>query len=243
MEVINSSSNQKIKKYSKLLQKKYRDIENMFLIEGEHLVEEAYKKNLLIEVFQTEDYPKKYDVSTTYVTYDVLKKLSTSVTPQKIVGVAKKNENTLKGSKYLLLDDIQDPGNLGTIIRSAVAFNIDTIVLSLNTVDCYNDKVIRASQGLIFSINIVREDLKNVITKLKNDGILIYGTSVSQGTSVDNVSNNTPYALIMGNEGRGLTKELEAYCDTMLNIKMRKKCESLNVAVATSILLYELDKR
>lgn len=243
MEIINSSSNQKIKRYSKLLQKKYRDIEGLFLIEGEHLVEEAYKQNLLVEVFQTEDYHKKYDVPTNYVTYDVLKKLATSVTPQKIIGIAKKSENVLKGNRYLLLDDIQDPGNLGTIIRSAVAFNIDTIVLSLNTVDCYNDKVIRASQGLIFSINFVRDDLKKVITKLKNDNIKIFGTSVSQGTNVATVQNNISYALIMGNEGRGLSKELVPYCDTLLNIKMHSACESLNVAVATSILLYELDKR
>lgn len=243
MEVINSSSNQKIKKYSKLLQKKYRDIEGMFLIEGEHLVEEAYKQELLVEVFQTEDYPKKYEVPTNYVTYDVLKKLATSVTPQKIIGIAKKSANVIKGNRYLLLDDIQDPGNLGTIIRSAVAFNIDTIVLSLNTVDCYNDKVIRASQGLLFNINIVRVDLAKVITKLKNDGIIIYGTSVLQGTNVEIVKNRTSYALIMGNEGRGLSKELEKCCDTLLNIKMHSACESLNVAVATSILLYELDKR
>ncbi len=243
MEVITSLDNKRIKNASKLLNKKYRDEESKFLIEGEHLVEEAYKAGILLEVFMCEDMDMKLDVPTTYVTYDVIKKLSNTVNPQRIVGVAKKLEEKELGNKILVLDDIQDPGNLGTIIRSSLAFGIDSIVLSPNTVDMYNDKVLRSSEGMIFHINIVRRDLFELIDKLKEDNYEILGTSVSVGMYVDKVELNNKYALIMGNEGNGVHEELLDMCDNYLYIPMNNKVESLNVAVATSIILYEFNKR
>ena len=159
MEVIVSQDNKKIKNLSKLLIKKYRDSEGMFLVNGQHLVEEAYKKGILVEVIKTEDCELNFDVATTYVSYDVLKKLTNVETPQRIVGLCKKIEEKEYGNKILLLDDIQDPGNLGTIIRSSVAFSVDTIVLSNNSVDLYNDKVIRSSEGMLFHINVIRRDI------------------------------------------------------------------------------------
>jgi len=243
MEVITSLDNKRIKNASKLLNKKYRDEEAKFLIEGEHLVEEAYKAGILLEVFMCEDMDMKLDVPTTYVTYDVIKKLSNTVNPQRIVGVAKKLEEKELGNKILVLDDIQDPGNLGTIIRSSLAFGIDSIVLSPNTVDMYNDKVLRSSEGMIFHINIVRRDLFELIDKLKEDNYEILGTSVSVGMYVDKVELNNKYALIMGNEGNGVHEEILDMCDNYLYIPMNNKVESLNVAVATSIILYEFNKR
>ena len=243
MEVITSLDNKRIKNASKLLNKKYRDEEAKFLIEGEHLVEEAYKAGILLEVFMCEDMDMKLDVPTTYVTYDVIKKLSNTVNPQRIVGVAKKLEEKELGNKILILDDIQDPGNLGTIIRSSLAFGIDSIVLSPNTVDMYNDKVLRSSEGMIFHINIVRRDLFELIDKLKEDNYEILGTNVSVGMYVDKVELNNKYALIMGNEGNGVHEEILDMCDNYLYIPMNNKVESLNVAVATSIILYEFNKR
>ena len=243
MEVISSLQNERIKNLSKLLSKKFRDLEGKFLVEGEHLVEEAFKSGLLLEVIKCEDVLGEYNVPTTLVTYEVIKKLSNTVNPQRIIGVVKKIEEKELGSKVLILDDIQDPGNLGTIIRSSLAFNIDSIVLSNNSVDMYNDKVIRSSEGMIFHLNIVRRDIKELIKELHNDGFKVYGTKVDGGTSVDKVNVTNKYAIVMGNEGNGVKDEVLDLCDDYLYIDISDKVESLNVGVATSIILYELNKR
>jgi len=243
MEVISSLQNERIKNLSKLLDKKYRDIEGQFLVEGEHLVEEAYKSGLLLEVIKCEDVLGEYNVPTTLVTYEVIKKLSNTVNPQRIVGVVKKIEEKELGNKVLILDEIQDPGNLGTIIRSSLAFNIDSIVLSNNSVDMYNDKVLRSSEGMIFHLNIVRKDIIEVINELHNDEYTIYGTKVDGGTSVDKINVANKYALVMGNEGNGVKESVLKLCDDYVYIEMNSSVESLNVGVATSIILYEFNKR
>lgn len=240
MEIITSLDNKKIKNLAKLLIKKYRDEEDKFLVEGQHLVEEALKNGYLLEVIMTEDYGINYNVPTTYVTYEVIKKLTNSVTPQKVVGVVKKIKKEEIGNKILVLDGIQDPGNLGTIIRSSVAFNVDTIVLSNDSVDLYNDKVVRSSEGMIFSMNIVRKDLSGFIDTIKEAGYQVFGTKVTDGISVKNVEKNEKFVIIMGNEGNGVKKEILDKCDKYIYIPMSSKCESLNVGVATSIILYEL---
>ncbi len=243
MEVISSLQNERIKNASKLLQKKYRDIEGKFLVEGEHLVEEAYKEGVLLELFQCDGMKEYYDIPTTYVTYDVIKKLSNTMNPQKVIGIAKKFEDREIGKKVLLLDDIQDPGNLGTIIRSSLAFHIDTIILSMNTVDLYNDKVLRSSEGMIFHMNILRKNIKDIVEKLQSNGYKVFGTRVNGGEHVDKINVPEKFAIIMGNEGNGVHEELLDMCDHYLYIPMNKDVESLNVAVATSIILYEFDKR
>ena len=243
MEVISSLQNERIKNLSKLLDKKYRDIEGKFLVEGEHLVEEAKKSGLLLEVIKCEDVLGDYEVPTTLVTYEVIKKLSNTVNPQRIIGVVKKIEEKELGNKILILDEIQDPGNLGTIIRSSLAFNIDSIVLSNNSVDMYNDKVLRSSEGMIFHLNIVRRDIIEVINELHNDGYTIYGTKVDGGTSVDKINVGNKYALVVGNEGNGVKESVLNLCDDYVYIEMNSRVESLNVGVATSIILYEFNKR
>ena len=152
--VYTSIENKKIKDIKKINDKKYRDNESKFLIEGEHSILEAYKSGALIELILPENSEFKLDVDTIYVSSKVLKYISEVNTPT-MIGVCKKQEKSIIGNKVLILDDIQDPGNLGTIIRSSVAFNIDTIVLSKNSVDAYNSKVLRATQGMIFNINII----------------------------------------------------------------------------------------
>ena len=237
-----SVENKKIKEIKKLNQKKYRDEFNEFLIEGEHLVLEAYKKGVLKELILEENTKLEIDVKTSYVTSNVLKYISELDNPQKIMGICSFIKEKEIGSKLLLLDDIQDPGNLGTIIRSSVAFNIDTIVLSKNSVDLYNSKVLRATQGMVFNINIIKRDLNEFITNLKEDNYKIYGTKVNGGKSLKNVEKCEKFAIIMGNEGQGVKESLLNMCDEYLYIDMNNSCESLNVAVATSIILYELDK-
>lgn len=238
-----SVDNKKIKDIKKLNTKKYRDKTNLFLVEGEHLVLEAYKTGYLKELILETDKLFPLDIETNYVTNNVLNYITSLDTPQDVLGICQKKEsNEIKGEKILILDGIQDPGNLGTIIRSAVAFNVDTIVLSNDTVDVYNSKVIRASQGLIFHINIIVCDIIEVINKLKNENYEIMGTKVTHGKSLKTIEKKKKFAIIMGNEGSGVREEVLDLCDQYLYIDMNHNCESLNVGVATSIILYELDK-
>lgn len=236
--MIESINNSKIKELNKLKQKKYRDQLGLFLVEGYHLVAEAYNKGILKEVLTTD----KIDIDTniTYVNEDIIKYLSDVETPQNIIGVCYKKESEVIGNKVIMLDDIQDPGNLGTIIRSAVAFNFDTIILSENSVDLYNPKVIRASQGMIFKVNIIRTDLKEMLKKLKDDGFYILATKVTNGKNIKTLEKDKKICIIMGNEGNGVSDEILNMADEFVYIKMNENCESLNVGVATSILMYEI---
>ncbi len=241
--LITSLENNKIKEIRKLTSKKYRDRQNLFLIEGEHLVLEAIKRGYIKEILieQNVDFPM--DVYKTYVTYEILQKITNMNSAPKMIGICQKIEEKPIGNRLLLIDSLQDPGNLGTIIRSAVAFNVDTIVLGNNTVDLYNEKVLRATQGLIFHINIIKRDLKEFIEDIQKKGYLVYGTKVTHGLPVEQMDVNNKYALIVGNEGVGVSKELLDMCDDYIYIPMNVNCESLNVGVASSIILYELNKK
>jgi len=238
-----NKNNDKIKNIKKLNQKKYRDRENLFLVEGEHLVLEAFKCGMIKELILEQDTVLPLNVETMYVTNDIINYISELDTPQNIMAVCNKiEEKEDLGNRILILDGIQDPGNLGTIIRSAVAFNIDTIILSNDTVDLYNPKVVRATQGLMFHINIIRRDLLEIVPKLKEEKYKLLSTNVNHGKSLKTLEKNSKFAIIMGNEGNGVKEEISDLCDEFLYIDMNESCESLNVGVATSIILYELDK-
>lgn len=236
-----SIKNEKIKNLKKLNQKKYRDQEKLFLVEGYHLVEEAYKSGYLKKIILLENTTCSFDVPQIFVSLEVMKYLSDVDSPQNIIGVVSKIEEKEDiGNKILVLDDIQDPGNLGTIIRSSVAFGVDTIILSDKTVDLYNSKVIRSSQGMIFKINIIKKDLLEYVSKLKQEHYQILTTNVINGKNIKNLEKKEKICIIMGNEGNGVRKELTLLSDDIIYIKMNKNCESLNVGVATSIILYEI---
>lgn len=238
-----SMQNDKIKEIKKLKEKKYRDKLNLFIVEGEHLVLEAYKKGTIKELVLEQNELFPLAVPTLYVTNDIVNNLTTLETPSNILAVCHKLEEKKEiGDRILILDGIQDPGNLGTIIRSAVAFHIDTIILSDDTVDLYNPKVIRASQGMMFHINIIRKNLLEYIPKLKDENYQILGTKVTHGNSLKTLEKISKFAIIMGNEGNGIKDTTAELCDKFLYIDMSSVCESLNVGVAASIILYELDK-
>lgn len=240
--MIESINNTYIKNINKLKEKKYRDKNNLFLVEGEHLVLEAYKNKLLKEVILY-DYDIDLDIKKTFVSKKVMDYIS-ELNNNKIIGICIKKDNKLDLNKnILILDNIQDPGNLGTIIRSSVAFNINNIILSNNSVDLYNSKVLRSTQGMLFYINIVRENINNIIDILKDNNYIIYGTDVNNGIDINDVKNNKKYAIIMGNEGSGIEDSIKNKIDKNIYIKMNNNCESLNVAVSASIILYELSKR
>ena len=242
--VITSVNNEYIKKLCKLKEKKYRDMEKMFLVEGYHLVMEAYNAKLLdhIILLEGEKVPI-YDIDITYVSIEVMKKLSDVVSGSHIIGIVKKKEDKEIGNRILILDDIQDPGNLGTMIRSARAFDFDTIVLGKNGVDLYNPKVVRSTQGMLFYVNILVRDLGCFINNLKEDNYVIYGSDVRNGIDVREEDMPCKIAIVIGNEGNGISDEVKKLCDKNLYIKMSDEVESLNAGVAASILMYEVDNK
>jgi len=238
---ITSVNNPLIKSLQKLKNKKNRNQEQMFLIEGYHLVQEAYFHGKLMMVFGVNEEDLNYDIPSYLVTKEIINKLSSTENPQMIVGVAKMLEQRQKiKNKILLLDDIQNPGNLGTIIRTAVALGIDNIFLSENSVDLYNEKVIRATQGAIFKPLITRQPLNEVVKMIKKKKILIFGSTLVNGVPLNNILPCQQFALIMGNEARGISSDLLALTDTNIYIPMKNEVESLNVGIAAAIILYKL---
>ncbi|MCL2840447.1 MAG: RNA methyltransferase [Defluviitaleaceae bacterium] len=238
MAIINSTTNFRVLQWCKLKNKAFRDKQKLFIAEGYHSVLEASKAGCLKEVITTEK-NRDVNVPSFQVTYEVMEKISSMATPTKIIGICCYPEETDYGNKILLIDQIHHPGNLGTIMRSAVAFGIDTLVLN-NSVDAYNQKVIQASQGMIFHLNILKRPIKDFILELKTRKYQIIGTDVKEGIDLHTVKSRGKHAVLVGNEGEGVSDDLLNFCDVKINIKMHEKCESLNVGVATSIILFNL---
>ena len=232
--MITSKDNAKIKELAKLKTTKYRNQTKTFLVEGKHLVTEARNANLLIEAFSLDDIDDYTQVSP-----EVMKKLSSTDTLVSEVALCKMKDELPLSDKILILDSIQDPGNLGTLLRSAKAFNFNTVILGSGTVDLYNEKVIRSSQGAIFKLNIIKKDLISFIPTLTK--YKVYGTNVRNGIDIKEVKNNKNIAVILGNEGNGISKEVDDLVNYNIYIKM-DNMESLNVGVAGSIIMYELNK-
>ena len=234
---IESVNNPKIKNLIKLKEKNYRDLTNTFIVEGDHLVREALKKELVIEIYSLSD--EDYGVPSFKITEAVMKKITNQVSISPIIALCKKmGEEPIKGP-VLILDGIQDPGNLGTIIRSAVAFSMPNIIISDNSVDLYNPKVIRSTEGMLFHVNAIRKNLSEYLPTLKKDYQII-GTDVRMGVNIRNLSLNSNYGIVIGSEGSGMGVSKD-FCDTFIKIPMSDKCESLNAGVSASIIMYECD--
>ena len=237
--LITSLNNDKVKELVKLKDKKYRDTNNIFFVEGNDLIEEAYKHNLLKHIYIISGYENKYpNIPCTYITTEIMKKISDMESISNYFGICEKQTETPFGNRLLILDNIQDPGNLGTIIRSAVAFNFDTIVLSTDTVDIYNPKVVRSTKGMLFNINIIVRNLNTFMDTL--DDYTIYGTDVTNGIDIKNENLPNKLAIVIGNEGNGIRREIKEKCHKFIYIGMDKQCESLNAGVSASIIMYEV---
>lgn len=238
--LITSKDNGRIKEIRKILNKKYSLEKGLFIIEGENLVEEAIKNNLLKELYVLEGYECKYDFQYDEVTHEVMKSISDLKSTPRLLGVAKIKKEEKIGKKIIILDDIQDPGNAGTIIRNAVAFGIDTVVFSKSSVSAYNEKTLRSTGGMIFNINIIIDDLEHVISQIKDNNIKVIGTSLNTSKSLETLEKMDNFAIIFGNEGNGVSEDILSLCDEVIKINMNSKCESLNVAVSSGIVLYNL---
>lgn len=241
MEKITSISNQLIKDIYQLKQKKYRNQTRQFMVEGLHLVEEAYKNKVLKIVLSNDELllNKFNNVKTVLVNNQIIEKLSNTTTPQNVLGVVDIIENKFElVDKYLILDGVNDPGNLGTIIRTSLALGVNHLILSNNTVDIYNDKVIRATQGAIFKANIYYTDLEDIYKKLKQNNIKIITTSLEANKTLNDLEKMDKFAIVVGNEANGISNVSKEYADELIIIPMKNNIESLNVGIASGIILY-----
>lgn len=235
--MITSTNNNTIKTLIKLKQKKYRNQFGYYLIEGEHLVNEALKANQVECIITTK--PLKSDLEVIEVSEEVMAKLAFTKSPSNIMAKCKidSNNELMMKKRYLILDDLQDPGNIGTLIRSALAFGIDQVILSKNCVDLYNDKLLRAMQGANFHISCIYGDLTEIIEKLQANGVVVVGSALENGQDISLIEKNEKMAFIVGNEGNGMNQNILDKCDYIGYIPIQT-IESLNVAIAGSILMY-----
>lgn len=254
-EVIRSKQNAHIKAWKKLLTPKGRKKSKSFLIEGTHLAQETLKWDVPVKHWIiTEDYYKNHiqelalpiNSPINIIDVDVAKELSATQTPQGIfaeVLINNKQTEMIKGSRYLLVDRVQDPGNLGTMIRTADAAGYDAIIIGEGSVDIYNEKVIRSTQGSIWHLPVLEMPLEKAIEDLKAMGVQILATALNNdAVSYKNIEQNTPVAIIVGNEGQGVSETIQKLSDQLIFIPMGGHAESLNVGVATGILLFHYAK-
>ena len=244
--MITSASNKRVKDIQKLIENKNIKKYGRYLIEGKHLVEEALDAKVVEEIIVSESF-EEYNIVDSFegelikVTDSVLKNISDTITSQGIVAVCrivKKELDINNYSKVLILDKIQDPGNLGTIIRTADAFDFDCIILGKGTTSLYGQKVIRSTQGSNFHIDCFDNiDLSELIDEMHEYNI--FATSLKADKYIEQLDNITgKVAVVFGNEGAGVSEEILSKVNNLLKISMPGRAESLNVSIAAGIVMH-----
>lgn len=243
MTIITSKANSVVKNAKKLHQKKYR--KSAYLIEGWHLFEEAVQAGVTIEkVFALESYRDQLVAfpQTIWVSEEILLDLADTQTPQGIVAVIQKEEvglPDLHQGKYLFLEDIQDPGNVGTMIRTADAAGFTGVIVSDKSADIYSLKTLRSMQGSHFHLPIYRMPLVSFVEEAKKSNLPILATTLSrESKDYRELSSLENFVLVMGNEGQGISSVMAESADQLVHIGMKGRAESLNVAVAAGILMF-----
>ena len=258
--VISSMSNSQIKNLT-LLQKKpkARDDQGVFVVEGLKMFEEARDLGILVKAYTSESFYQEILVESPHyfdaldyelLTDSVFKEAADTKTPQGIMGIVKKSDYRLERileseeACLLLLEDIRDPGNLGTMIRTAEGAGITGIICNHSTVDLYNPKVIRATMGSIYRMPFFQsDDFYSTLTEIKNKNITIFAAHL-MGIPYDTKGSfRGKCAFLIGNEANGLTDEASKAADKLIKIPMAGKVESLNAAVAAAILMYEASRQ
>lgn len=258
MQKITSKDNEIVKNIKKLKDKKYRDLNNEFVIEGIKLICEAIQEKAKIKQIvicddcENSDIPK--DLTYEIAKYDcvcVSKQVFSSITevknPQGILAVVSKEntENEIDYSQDIIvaLDDLQDPGNLGTILRTVDSIGLTQILVSKGTADCFNPKVVRSTMGAIFRVKIIEcENLMETLKQAKKHHFNVMVTSLQTENSIYDVDYNKK-VIVVGNEANGVEKEIQDFADEKVKIPMLGKTESLNASVATGVVLYEYVRR
>jgi len=250
LKYIQSLQNPQVKHWKKLAAKKEREKTFTYLLEGFHLVEEALKEEVVTEIIVEEgvDLPNRWNtegVPVTTVTHEISKTLADTETTQGIFAVCrmKKQPPKIIGRRYLLIDAVQDPGNTGTMIRTADAAGFDAVIFGKGTADPYSPKVLRAAQGSHLHVGLLKGDLNMWIEKLNEAAVPVYGTALENGVTFREVNPGDAFAILVGNEGSGVHPDLLAQTEQNLSIPIFGKSESLNVAVAAGILMYDFAMR
>jgi len=259
-DYIGSVANPRAKEWAKLLERKYRERTGKFLLEGVHLVKEALDAKWPLEAIafdegsgvlaQFEDDLGDIGPAWIPVSPEIIAKCSETGTPQPIFAVARKrppSAETLFGAEQGLvavLDGVQDPGNVGTIVRSAAASGATAVVLGKGTADLYNPKTIRSTMGALFHVPVLEADLGELLPKAAERGIAIVGTSLQSARSCYEYDfSGRSVWLVLGNEGSGMSPQVSALADTNVIIPMSGRAESLNVAMAATVLLFEAQRQ
>lgn len=252
---ITSKENEFIKHVKKLKDKKYRDMANEYMVEGVKLVAEAIREKAPIKQIilcddceRNEVIPKElmYEIAKyecIYVTEKIFKYLSEVQTPQGILAIITKNcestEIDYTQDIMVALDDVQDPGNLGTILRTVDSIGLRQILVSKGTADAFNPKVVRSTMGAIFRVKIIEcEDLKQTLKEIKKHKFKIVVSSLQTKNTIYDINYNKK-VIVIGNESNGVKKDIQEFADEKIKIPMLGNTESLNVSVATGIILYE----
>jgi RNA methyltransferase, TrmH family len=240
---LSSLQNQQVKEWCLLHQAKYRKQYKLFIVEGFHLVDLAYQANV-VECLLVLTYNERYPaVEQIIVNQGIIDKVSVNNSANAIVAICRIIEQTFdfNQDRYLILDQVQDPGNVGTIIRTARAFGVHHIILSDDCADLYNSKVVKATQGACFTIKTYRGPLDIAIEQLKFNHVPILISDLKADVSLNDLPFFKRFALVVGNEGQGISDKVKQSGDYFFKIPM-DDFDSLNVAVAAGISLYKLNR-
>ncbi|MHC1682323.1 MAG: TrmH family RNA methyltransferase [Clostridiaceae bacterium] len=254
MKKITSKDNIIIKEAKKLKEKKYRTEKNSFLIEGFRFIEEAIKSDYNVEkMFIDEDALEKcyeFDILNNIddsieiyiVNKLIINLLSDTENSQGIIAIVrdKIREVSREDGFYIFVDKVQDPGNLGTIIRSADASGAKGVILNNGTVDLYNEKTLRSTMGSIFKLPVILDKNLALLKELKANGFKVIGSSLNTKHNFFDINLKSKIIIVVGNEGRGMSSEIDELCDSLVKIPMPGNAESLNVAIAASIMMFEV---
>ncbi|NMM64043.1 RNA methyltransferase [Clostridium sp. P21] len=254
MDIIKSKDNSLVKEVRKLKEKKYRNKSNKFLVEGFRFVLEALKSEFSVTMLfvseNSEDKWQNFNISNKiqtntkvyWVTEQILKLLSDTETPQGIIGVVDNRELDVenKDGFYVLVDKVQDPGNMGTIIRTAHASKALGIILTKGTVDIYNEKTLRSTMGSIFHVPIIQDNDLDKVKFLRENGFKLVASSLDTDKNFYDADLKEKVIIAVGNEGNGISDELYNMADIKVKIPMPGGAESLNVSVAAGIMMFEI---
>ena len=255
MQIISSKDNELIKHIKKLKDKKHRDESNEYIVEGVKLIEEAVKENATIKkIIICEDTTRTYEIPTNvmleiakyeciYVTNKIFASITQVTNPQGIMAIVEKSpantEIDYAQDIIIALDDVQDPGNLGTILRTVDSIGLKQIIVSKGTADAFNPKVVRSTMGAVFRIKVIEtENLQETIKTMKKHHFKLMVTSLQTDNSIYDIDFNKRI-IVIGNESNGVSKEIQDMADEKAKIPMLGKAESLNASVAAGIVMYE----
>lgn len=238
MDIITSLDNNNVKMWCSLKQKKYRDKYGLFLIEEKHLIEEAAQVNLVVTLIARAGKKPFIRLNPTYVSDQVMSKIQSNKSLNDYIAVCRIPPVKIDyGNRFVIMENVQDPGNVGTIIRTALALGYDGVFVTENCADIYNEKTVQASQGAIMRMPVERLNIKQIAKFVHESGCKIIATLPKAEKVLSQTNKIEKYAILLGNEGNGLTNEAIKLADEQVRIEM-ENFESLNVASAAAICLY-----